>query len=645
MCGICGVYNLRDSQPIDRKLLATMGKTLRHRGPDDEGVYADGPIGLAFRRLAILDLSPAGRQPMTNEDGTLWIAYNGEIYNYPDLRRELEPRHPFRSRADTEAILHLYEEHGDACLERLRGMFAFALWDGKRQRLLLAVDRLGIKPLYYTQGGGALGFASEAKALLPLPWVTHQIDPHALDAYLALLCVPAPLSILKDVRRLPPGHRLVAEEGAVSVAPYWDLRFTRERGVPEAEWSRCTREVLQSAVEKHLLSDVPLGVLLSGGIDSSAIVALMSQTSRERVRTFSIGFTGPGADGAYDELAYARIVAKRFDTEHHEMTVEPRAADILPRIVWHFDEPFANETAVPMYYVCQMARQHVTVALGGVGGDEAFGGYPRYIAAKALRPYFRVPPLLRGGVKLAARAIRESASDYSMGTRLHKFLRGATGSPEEAYCNWQTAVPLPLRREVYSPTVRTAIEDANGAWPVRRALEAHSVDAWLDRVLYTDIRTYLPDNLLTYSDRMSMAHSLELRVPFCDYQVMEFAARIPPAVKLPGADMKHMLKKALAGLLPDEILYRRKQGFSVPVGYWLRADLAPLARALLAPERLRRSGLFSGDAIQRLWESHARGSANYTHLLWALIIFQVWHSLYVENTTLSEPALSLRDLV
>ena len=646
MCGICGVYNLRHGQPVDRALLATMRATLRHRGPDDEGMHADGLIGFAFRRLAILDLSPAGRQPMTNEDGSLWVAYNGEIYNYPELRKELEPRHPFRSRADTEVILHLYEEHGDACLERLRGMFAFALWDARRRRLLLAVDRLGIKPLYYAQSDDALAFASETKALLTLPWVTRRIDPRSLDAYLSLLCVPAPMSIFKDVRRLPPGHKLVAENGgAVSVAPYWDMRFDEERGVPDAEWASRTRETLRDAVRSHLLSDVPLGVLLSGGIDSSAIVALMSQASGERVKTFSIGFAGPGANGgAYDELAYARVVARRFNTEHHEMTVEPKAADILPRMVWHFDEPFANETAIPMYYVCQMARQHVTVALGGVGGDEAFGGYPRYVAARALRPYLSLPPPLRSAVRLAARVIPQSAGDYSFGTRLHKFLDGATGSPEDAYCNWQTAVPSALRRDVYAPALRDALDGADGAQSVRRALAAQPDAAWLNRVLRADIMTYLPDNLLTYSDRMSMAHSLELRVPFCDHRVMEFAARIPPSVKLPGRDMKHVLKRAMEGLLPPEILYRRKQGFSVPVGEWLRADMAPMTRALLSRERLGRSGLFDSAAVERIRKSHARGAGNYTHLLWALIIFQVWHRLYVENTITSEPALSLRDL-
>lgn len=644
MCGICGVFSAADQLP-DRDLITRMTDVLKHRGPNDQRVYAQGPIGLGVARLAIIDLSPAAHQPMSNEDETVWIAYNGEVYNHRELRQELETRgHRYRSQADTESVLHAYEEYGYACLDRLRGMYALAIWDSRQQNLFLAVDRLGIKPLYYTQVGATFLFASEVKAILQHPAVRRQIDFQALDEYLRYCYIPSPRTIFQGIRRLPPAHYMVVREDKVEIKRYWNVRFQPDPTRTEADWAEETLELLRQSVRMQLMSDVPLGCFLSGGMDSSALVALMSQTASRPVKTFTIGFRAQGKGySRYDEVEYARLVARRFGTEHHEFIVEPKVLDVLPKVVWHFDEPFANVTAIPAYYMCQAARPHVTVALAGVGGDEAFAGYPRYLAARGLASYFRIPHAIRERMlKRLAAVLPERPSEYALGNRIKKFIAGAAESPEVTYRNWMSFFSDDARHELYllegagAPLQEHEFETA-----VDTHLREAGADDFLSKAFYADIKSYLPDNLLTYSDRMSMAHSLEIRVPFCDHRLIEFAATIPHGLKIKRFGLKAILKRAMAGLLPHETLARRKQGFSVPVGYWLQNELLPLARSLLSRDRIERRGYWNHQVVETMLREHLSGKINHTNRLWALIVFEVWHSIYLDQSTVRAPSFSL----
>ena len=645
MCGICGVYNL-SGQPVDPTLVFRMTAILRHRGPDDQGLYVDGPIALGMARLAIVDLSPAAYQPMSNEDGSVWIIYNGETYNHRELRKELEVKcHHYRSNSDSESVLHAYEEYGEGCLQHLRGMYAFAIWDAPQRKLFLAVDRLGIKPLYYCQISDVFLFASELKAILQHPAVRREIDFLSLDEYLRYCYIPAPRTIFKGIQRLSPGHFLTVQDGQAKIRQYWDLRFMPNQHRSEKEWIEETHELLRQCVQDELESDVPLGALFSGGIDSSAIVAFMSQASPRPVQTFTIGFNTPRQNyGHYDETAYARIVAQRFGCDHHEFRVEPKVLDMLPKMIWHFDEPFANVTAIPTWYLCQVARQYVTVALAGAGGDEDFGGYPRYLAARFLPAYFALPSVLRDGLlKRLAHTIPQQADGYSILNRAKRFFLGADTSPEPTYRNWVSFWPQGSLPTLYTLQVRQEISLQQTPTIVDALLAEASDEDLLNRIFYADLKTYLPDNLLTYSDRMASAHSLEMRVPFCDYRLVEFAATIPSGLKLKGFTLKYLLKKALDGLLPRQTLYRRKQGFSVPLGYWLKSELLPLAKAMLSTQKIEQRGYFNVSVVQGMLGDHLAGKADHSARLWALIIFELWHTLYLDQNILDEPSLSLNE--
>lgn len=645
MCGICGVYH-PSGQQIDLRLISGMINILKHRGPDDYGLHVNRCSALGIARLAIIDLSAAVHQPMPNEDNTVWIVCDGETYNHRSLQKDLEVKgHRYRSNSVAETVLHLYEEYGEACVKYLRGMYAFAIWDSERRELFLAVDRLGIKPLYYAQLDDAFVFASEIKAILLYPTIRREVDLTSLDEYLRYTYVPAPRTIFKGIHRLPPAHSLTVKEGPVTGRRYWELRFKPNHTRSEQEWVEKTRDLLGRCVQDELESDVPLGAFLSGGIDSSSIVAFMSQASNRPVQTFTIGFTNEKQDyDHYDETRYGRLVAQRFSTDHREMVVAPDVLEVLPKIVWHFDEPFANITAVPTWYLCEMARQHVTVTLAGAGGDELFGGYPRYLAARFLSAYFALPKTLREGfLKRFALALPQRPDSYFFLNRVGKFILGAQENPLETYRIWMSAASDKARLSLYSPAVHQELARQSEPTSVDVLLAKTRDGNLLNRIFYADLKTYLPDNLLTYSDRMASAHSLEMRVPFCDHRLVEFAATIPPGLKLKGFSLKYLLKKALVGLLPHQVLYRPKRGFSVPLGYWLQNELLPLAKSMLSSQKIEQRGYFNAPAIQTMLDEHMSGKTDHSVQLWALIIFELWHTLYLDKGIVSEPDFSLHE--
>jgi asparagine synthase (glutamine-hydrolysing) len=613
MCGICGIAS-RDG--ADRDRLAAMCATLAHRGPDSGGEYVDGPIGLAARRLSIIDLA-GGDQPIASEDGSCVVVQNGEIYNYPELRHDLErDGHRFRTNCDTEVHLHLYERHGTDYPRLLRGMFAVALWDANAQRLLLARDRYGIKPLYYRHTEGELEFASEVRAL-----PRGEIDLDALEAFLAFNSIPAPYSIFRDTRKLPAGHTLVWDKIGVSID-----RFARPGPVPvdelrtgdEAELVEELRARLRDSVKAHLLADVPVGVLLSGGVDSAALAAFAAQETVDAVHTFTIGF----AERSFDERDDARLVASRYGTNHHELLVHPDPRLLLPALAEAFDEPFADSSALPTYLVSQLAAQHVKVALSGEGGDELFGGYYTY-AADLLAD--RVEPLARIARPLVER-LPTSTAKASFDYKAKRFVRSAHLPPLERHHGW---------KEIFSADARAELRGTRSTFdPVDlyRARYAETVGADpLARLQDIDFGIYLVDDLLVKTDRASMAHSLEARVPFLDSVVTNFAFGLPARHKVRGLAKKVLLRKAVAPLLPREIVHGRKRGFSIPAAAWLRGELAPFARATLSPETLRSQGFFEPKPVQRLLDEHTAGTQDWSRQLWGLLAFTLWYERHVQQ--------------
>ncbi len=601
-----------------------------HRGPDDGGILCAGPVGLAHRRLSIIDLSPAGHQPMGNEDGSIWIVFNGEIYNFQELRPDLLQRgHRFRSQTDTEVILHLYEAHGVECLSRLRGMFAFAIWDGPNRQLFLARDRLGKKPLYYQVDAEALRFASEAKAILQDPAVAVRPDPAGISQYLTYGYVPGAGSAFQGLRRLPPAHYLLCRDGRVEVERYWRLRRDRKAVQSEAAWCEEIRARLEEAVRLRLVSDVPLGAFLSGGIDSSAVVAMMSRIGKGPVKTFSIGFAEP----EYDELTHARRVAERFSTEHHELVVRPDAAAILPKLAWHYDEPFGDSSAVPTYAVAQITREHVTVALNGDAGDENFGGYDRYLASCLAASFDRWPgagvlqQAIRTGLHLWPRRGRRTG----ILQRGRRFLEGLAEPPERRYARWFCHFHGERKTDLCTPEFRRAAGEADDLEVLLAAYRESDAPDFGDAILGVDSALYLPDDLLVKVDIASMAHSLEARSPFLDHEFMEFAATIPFDLKVRGRTKKYILKQALRGLLPGSILDRPKMGFGVPIDHWLRHDLRELAHDTLLGPRAASRGYFHQEAVARLLDEHVRGKANWQYLLWTLLMLELWHRTHVDS--------------
>ena len=598
-----------------------MNDALAHRGPDDAAVAPFGRCALGYRRLAILDLSPTGRQPVSNESGDVHAVLNGELYNFPALRAELAAEgHSLPGTGDTQVLPHLYERHGPAFVERLEGMFAIALWDAARERLVLARDRVGKKPLLWTRlPDGTLAWASELKALVTLPGFRRQVDLRALDAYLALGYVPGEQTALRGVYRLPPGHVLVAQGDDVRVQRWWEPE-PRDVELEEREWLERIRDEVRAAVRRRLLADVPLGALLSGGIDSSIVVALMAQEASGPVKTFSVGF----GDQRYDERRWARLVAERFGTEHEELLVDPDAASLLPKLAWAFDEPFGDSSALPTFVVCEHARRRITVALTGDGGDEAFGGYERYAAHAAAA---RVPAAVAGPAARALRRLpRARTEPRSTAFRAARFLEAAAAPPALRYGRMMEIFSEPLRRALWTPGAVAEIGPLRSAGELLGAPRADGIRG----LQLLDVETYLPGDLLVKADIASMASSLELRSPFLDHRVLELGLSLPDALKARGRHGKVALRRAFADLLPREIATRSKKGFGVPVSRWFRAELRELASDLLLDERARGRGQLRADAVERLLREHAAGEADHGARLWSLVMLELWQRFYVE---------------
>jgi asparagine synthase (glutamine-hydrolysing) len=630
MCGIACVLHDDPVRPVDPGLLRRMSDRIAHRGPDAEGFHLEGPVGLASRRLAIIDLQ-TGQQPITDEDGGIWVVFNGEIYNHPELRERLMARgHRLRTRSDTETLVHLYQDHGDDLVKHLRGMFAFALWDGPRRRLLLARDRVGKKPLFYARTPGAFVAASEIKALLPHPGVDTTLDLEALDRYLTYQSVPAPYSIYRGVRKLPPAHLMVVENGRIATRRYWQVPTREPLQIDETECREEILRLLREATRMRLISEVPLGAFLSGGIDSSLVVALMQEASSRPVKTFSIGFE----EEEFSELPHARAVARHVGTEHHEFIVRPDAVDLLPRLVRAYDEPFADSSSLPSFYVARETRRHVTVALNGDGGDEAFAGYTRYLPQAFYRFTDRVPPALLRALASAAALAGPLVRRVRLARRAAGVMQRAALSPLERYARTIVYFNEDQKRDLYDPGFARAVAGADPLSHLRLAFERDGAPTLLDRLLAADLETYLPDTLLVKMDIACMANSLEARSPFLDHVLVEFAARVPARLKVRGWTPKYVLRRAGEGILPPAILARGKQGFAIPLDRWFRNDLkAYAADALLAPRALAR-GYFREEAVRRLLRDHEGGLADHGPRIWALLALEIWHRIFTDRETL-----------
>jgi asparagine synthase (glutamine-hydrolysing) len=626
MCGITGVAG---ALRTDRATLRRMNDALRHRGPDGEGSFWSDDVGLAMRRLAIIDLQ-SGDQPIFNEDGTVCVIFNGEIYNFQDLRQALEAcGHRFATRSDTEVVVHAYEEYGADCIRRLWGMFALAVWDSRNKRLLLARDRLGKKPLAYYQDPrtGGLAFASELHALLAHPSVPRDVDPRAIDDYLTYLYVPSPTTAFRHVNKLQPGHVLIWQDGRVTVEPYWDVRFGEKLRLSEEEAIERFGELLRDAVRRRLIADVPLGAFLSGGMDSSSVVAEMADLSSAPVKTFSIGF----GERDFDELGYARQVAQRFGTEHHEMVVEPRALDILPTLVRHYGEPYGDSSAIPTYYVARLTRQHVTVALNGDGGDELLAGYERHWAARIAARYDTIPRFVRHGlIRPLIPLVPEPRQRRAFLRRAKRFMTAAHLPVLDRYLHWVGAYTPSQKAALFSSDFRQAVDsNDSGRW-LRMALAAEPHLDPVDAVVRADTLMYLPEDLLAKVDIASMANSLEARSPFLDHRLIEFCAALPSSLKLRGRTSKWLLRQLMRDRLPPAILTRPKMGFGVPVGDWLRGDLRPLLEDTLLSNRALDRGYFRREAVQALVDEHVSRRSDRTPHLWGLLMLELWFREFVD---------------
>ncbi|MHB8482305.1 MAG: asparagine synthase (glutamine-hydrolyzing) [Nitrospiria bacterium] len=639
MCGIAGKYFFKSSQSVSSELIEKMVRTLNHRGPDDQGVFVSQNIGLGHARLSIIDLSPAGHQPMSTsfclDSGKrekCWIVFNGEIYNFLELRKELVNKgHRFKSNTDTEVILHLYEEEGVDCLKRLHGMFAFAIWDETKERLFLARDRVGKKPLVYVLHHESIIFASELKAILQDFTVSKEINPEAVHHYLTYQYIPTPMTIFKGISKLPPGHYLLHEKGKTEIHPYWSLHFKDKYQGSLKEATRIFLSLFEDAVRSRLMSDVPLGAFLSGGIDSSAVVAAMARLSSSPVKTFSIGFD----EKEFDELTYARMVAKKYRTDHHEWVVKPDIVSILPKLAWHYNEPYADASAIPVFYLSEMARHHVKVVLNGDGGDESFAGYQRYLAEKISRMYGRVPYWVQKGlIKPLVNRISFGNSPKSNIRRLKRLVSSFDPDPQTEHVSYIGFFDNASKSLLYSDDFSEQIQGVDSVDFVREWYQKADGPDFLDQTLYVDCMTYLPDDLLVKMDIATMAYGLEARSPFLDHQMMKFAASLPSPFKLKGFQLKYFLKKAFQDELPREILHRRKMGFGAPMELWLRNELKELAKDVLLGEQSVKRGYFKPRALKKLYDEHQSGEIDHSSRIWALVMLEQWHRVFVDQNSL-----------
>jgi asparagine synthase (glutamine-hydrolysing) len=617
MCGIAGYVDL--NQQADLSLIEKMNRTMHHRGPDGEGYHLDGPVALGHRRLSIIDIS-GGKQPMADDSERYWITFNGEIYNFPDLREQLKQRgYQFSTRCDTETILAAYKQYGENCVDHLRGMFAFAIWDSLAKTLFLARDRVGKKPLYYHFSDQRFIFASEIKAIVQHPAVSREIDHSALADYLQLQYVPFPKTIFKGIQKLPPGHsltlKIAADNLKLNQRKYWDLHYTPDHSLSEDDWCEQLREKLAEAVRIRMISDVPLGAFLSGGVDSSAVVAFMAKAQAAPVKTFSIGFK----EEDFSELKYARQIADQFGTEHHEYIVEPDAMDMLPKLAWEFDEPFADSSAVPTYYVSKLARENVTVILSGDGGDETFAGYGRYPWAVDMTKYDFIPPAAR---KLLFGLPSAMLPD---GVRGKGMLRHLSKDPFGRYAGLVSQGDKSYFNGLFSDSFKRNLAELNtGDLFLQEFYESCNSSDYLTRLQYLDTKTYLPEDILTKVDRASMLCSLETRAPLLDHEFLELAAKIPSNLKLKDGTTKYILKKSLEGILPDNILYRKKMGFGVPLVHWFKDDLVDYSRDVLFSTEARQRGFFNQDQVEKLLDSHQKSGRDLSPRIWGLLFFEHW---------------------
>lgn len=629
MCGIAGQLNF-DGRPADISLLQIMAERLAHRGPDGSGVQACGAAGLAHRRLKIIDLSDAARQPMTNEDRSIWLTYNGEIYNFQDVRRELEGLgHRFASATDSEVIVHGYEEWGTDCLARFNGMFAFGLWDSNRQRLWLVRDRLGVKPLFYAVTGAGVTFGSEVKAVLADPEVNRSLDYEALSYYLALNYLPAPYTLFKQVRQLEPGQQLlVGAGGDVRLSAYWDLLFDNDpKPRPQASWIEEFDALMDDAVRLRLVSDVPFGIFLSGGVDSSGVAYWMSKHLDRPAQAFTAAFP----EDSYNEVRYARVAAEAVGANLHEHTIDADAATVLPKIVAHAEEPTADSSMVAVYHLAKFARQHVTMVLSGDGADDILAGYETHQAHYAHRAYQAVPRLIRQGlIRPLVEALPASYRKVSADAKLKRFVAAADLDWQSAHASW---------RMIFAPTERARLLAPVAGRPGANADATDLYKQWfartnardpLNQMLYVDTRLYLPADMLVKIDRMTMAHGLEARGPYLDYRVVELTARMPPALKLHRLrHKKHILKQTLRGRLPDEILFRKKQGFNVPKAQWMQRGLRDFVSDVLSPARVKATNILEPSVVAGIVQSHMRGRADRSHEIWSLLVLSLWFDQFM----------------
>jgi asparagine synthase (glutamine-hydrolysing) len=636
---MCGIVGYAGPERVERALLDAMAESLRHRGPDSAGALVADGVALAMRRLAVIDVH-GGDQPISDESGAISVVFNGEIYNHRELRAQLQARgHRFATATDTECIVHLYEEHGVDCVEHLDGMFAFALWDARQRRLLLARDRTGEKPLYYRSTSDGVWFASELKALLQDRRHPVEVDPVALSHYLSFQYVPAPWAMVQGVQKLPPAHRLVFERGHARVERYWRLSFAPvDAQLDEADALDELDEHLDAAVAKRMVADRPLGAFLSGGIDSSLVVAAMAANSIRPVRTFTLGFD----DLSFDERHWARVAARHLGTEHTEDVVSPSAIAVLPELVWHYDEPFADASAIPTFLVAAMARRHVTVVLSGDGGDEAFGGYERYRAAQYAR-WVPLPARARPAARALVGAVMPAASSSARVRRARRFTRGALAGREPGYFDWVAHFDEDAKARLCTDDLRAAMGHAGSLSLLRDAFTQSDAREPVQQLLDVDLGTYLPGDLLVKLDRASMAHSLEARTPFLDHHLLEFAATVPGQLKVRarpfgGPSGKYLLRRLAARKLPPELTCRRKQGFGVPIARWLRGELRELAHDVLTDARARDRGYFRPAEVARLLTEHERG-ADHSTRLWNLLQFELWHRTFVDARATSRAAV------
>jgi asparagine synthase (glutamine-hydrolysing) len=626
MCGICGKILFNESKKISKGDVEAMNTLQHHRGPDEDGYFIDGNVCFGHKRLSIIDLK-SGQQPISSFDDSCVIIFNGEIYNFPELRENLLKKgRKFKTKSDTEVILRLYEDEGPSCVHKLRGMFAFAIWDKKKKQCFMARDRIGKKSLYYTLLGDSFIFASEMKCLMVCPGFSKEIDYEAMHYYLTFQYVPAPKTIFKGVKKLEPGCSLIYKNGNVKIEKYWDLNYTPKMNISEAEALEKTDAMIDEAVRIRLISEVPLGCFLSGGVDSSAVVAYMRRHIAGELKTFAIGFE----EQSHNELPYAKIIAEKFGTTHEEFIVRPDAMDMLPKLVWHFDEPYADSSALPTYYVSKMTRQYVTVALNGDGGDESFIGYERYTGLPKLRKYMSIPKPLRVMAKPFINSLFKLFPDTPMLEKLFYANTFSLYDEGRLYLQMMTIFRDYQLERMYSPEFKYLSGIDAYQYPLGYYNDALS-DSIIESKVRSDIKTYLPGALLPKVDRTTMANSLEGRSPFLDQKLMEYAATLPMDIKFGTGVLKHHLKKVLKDILPHDILWRKKQGFGVPVGKWFQQDLFSFTKDILLSEKARSRGIFDMKYIEKIINDHKTNRQNHHHRIWALLCLELWFMTFMDS--------------